>query len=446
MPGPVLQARQTKYGAYLFFYVLIVLAVLGAVNYLANQNDKSFDSTANKRYSLSDQTKKAVANLKNQVTFDYVNRSTGFNDAKSTLDRYASLSNKITVNYIDAVKHPERVSAMGIRTLPTLVITNGAKHEEAKSLNEEEVTSALIRSEKNGTKNVCFVQGSGERKLDDAQPNGYSALKTALEHNNYTTRTISLIENPTVPQDCNALVIAGPHADYAEPMVNGVKTYVDNGGHVFLLLDPPTKGFSGDPALSKLTSGWGVTPDPDLIIDLSATSAYFGEAVPFAVKYESHPIIGGSEAATAYPLARSLDVKSPAQALFSTSAQSFAVTSFETPVKLDPKTARKGPFVLGAAGMLGTGSKQGRFVVFGSSAAASNQMMNMGQVGNRDLVLNAINWLTSDEDLISIRPRDPDDRRLNLSGRQMMTLLYLSLIALPLIVIGSGVMTWWKRR
>jgi ABC-type uncharacterized transport system involved in gliding motility auxiliary subunit len=446
MPALTLNARRTKYGAYVTIYVLVILAVLGAVNYLANQNDKSLDTTSNKRYSLSDQTRKAVANLKSPVRFDYVNRSNSFNEAKTTLDRYSSLSNKISVNYIDPVKHPERATEMGIRTLPTLVITNGAKHEEAKSLSEEEVTGALIRSQKTGAKNVCFVQGSGERKLDDTQKDGYSTLKDALEHSNSTTRTVSLIENPAVPQDCSVLVIAGPHVDYADPMVNGVKAYVEAGGHVFFLLDPPTKGYSGDPSLAKLLSGWGVTPDPDLVVDLSATSAYFGEAVPFAVKYESHPIIAGSEAATAYPLARSLGVKSPAQALFSTSAQSFAVTNFDPPIKLDPKTARKGPFILGAAGTVGQGSKQGRFVVFGSASAAANQMMNMRQVGNRDLVLNSINWLTADEDLISIRPRDPDDRRLNLSGRQMMTLLYLSLIALPLIVIGSGVMTWWKRR
>ncbi len=70
----------------------------------------------------------------------------------------------------------------------------------------------------------------------------------------------------------------------------------------------------------------------------------------------------------------------------------------------------------------------------------------MRQVGNRDLILNTFNWLTADEDLISIRPKDPDDRRINLSGRQLATLFYLTLIALPLIIIGSGFMTWWKRR
>lgn len=446
MPPLKMPARQTRYGAYLGVYIVIVIAILGAVNYLANQNDKSYDTTSNKRYSLSDQTKKAVANLKSDVTFDYFNRATGFTEAKPVLDRYQTLSHKITVNYIDPVKNPDRARAMGIRTLPTLMITNGARKEEAKSLMEDEVTGALIRSTKNGAHSVCFVNGSGEHRLDDTEANGYSALKDALEHSNYTTRVISLIEKPAIPKDCEVTVIAGPHTDYAEPMVDGIKNYVTAGGHAFFLLDPPVKGYTGDPALSKLLAGWGVTPEADLVVDLSSTSAYFGEAVPFAVKYQPHPIVNGNDVATAYPMARSLDVKAPAQILFTTSTDTYAVTHFESPIKLDTKTARKGPFTLGAAGTLGTGAAQGRFVVMGSSSAAANQMLGLRQVGNRDLVLNTFNWLTADEDLISIRPKDPDDRRINLNGRQLATLFYLTLIALPLIVIGSGFMVWWKRR
>jgi ABC-type uncharacterized transport system involved in gliding motility auxiliary subunit len=446
MPPLRMPARQTRYGAYLFVYIAVVLGILVAINYLANQNDKSYDSTSNKRYSLSDQTKKAVGNLKNDVTIDYVNRATGFATAKPMLDRYQSLSHRISVNYIDPIKNPDRARALGIRTLPTVMVNNGARHEEAKSLTEDEITGALIRSAKNGTRSVCFVNGSGEHRLDDTEANGYSGLKDALEHSNYTTRVISLIEKPEIPKGCDVTVIAGPHADYAPPMVTAVKNYVTAGGHILFMLDPPVKGYTGDPALSALLTGWGVTPEADLVVDLSETSAYFGEAVPFAVKYQPHPIVNGTEVATAYPLARSLDVKAPAQILFTTSPDTYAVTHFESPIKLDPKTARKGPFTLGAAGTVGSGAAQGRIVVIGSSSAATNQMLGMRQVGNRDLILNTFNWLTADEDLISIRPKDPDDRRINLSGRQLATLFYLTMIALPLIVIGSGFMTWWKRR
>jgi ABC-type uncharacterized transport system involved in gliding motility auxiliary subunit len=66
--------------------------------------------------------------------------------------------------------------------------------------------------------------------------------------------------------------------------------------------------------------------------------------------------------------------------------------------------------------------------------------------GNRDLFLNMMSWLSSDEDLISIRPKEPEDRRLNLSGRQMSVLFYSSMVFLPLIVVASGFAVWWRRR
>lgn len=80
----------------------------------------------------------------------------------------------------------------------------------------------------------------------------------------------------------------------------------------------------------------------------------------------------------------------------------------------------------------------------GSSNWASNNILRFN--GNRDLFLNMMNWLSSDEDLISIRPKDPEDRRLNISTRQMSALAYSSMLFLPLIVVVSGFVVWWQRR
>jgi ABC-type uncharacterized transport system involved in gliding motility auxiliary subunit len=70
----------------------------------------------------------------------------------------------------------------------------------------------------------------------------------------------------------------------------------------------------------------------------------------------------------------------------------------------------------------------------------------IGFQGNRDLFLNMVNWLSSDEELISIRPKDPEDRRLALNRRQMSLIFYTSVFLLPLAVIGAGISVWWKRR
>ena len=117
---------------------------------------------------------------------------------------------------------------MGARSYGSVFVEAGNKREEAKSLTEEEVTGALIRALKTGERNVCVVSGSGERSLEDSERGGLSTMKTALEKNNYATRTISLIEKPEVPKDCTVLVVAGPKKDYTDPEVNAIKTYVEN--------------------------------------------------------------------------------------------------------------------------------------------------------------------------------------------------------------------------
>src|SRR5467141_2017555 len=94
-----LKARQTKYAAYAVTYIAVILAILATVNVLANRYDKSFDTTSNKRYSLSDQTVKIVKGLKQEATITYFDGPRGFQPARDQLDLYSNLSPKIHVKY-----------------------------------------------------------------------------------------------------------------------------------------------------------------------------------------------------------------------------------------------------------------------------------------------------------------------------------------------------------
>lgn len=451
MASDFLKARQTRYGAYLGIYVIVILAVLGAVNYLAFQNNKSFDTTANKRYTLSDQTQKIVKGLKNDINVSYFDKQTNFTRAKDLLDRYANLSSKLHVKYIDPERKPDLARAAGIRSFGSIVVENGLKRQEAKSLSEEEVTGALIRTMKTADRIACFATGSGELSTEGAERSGISLFKTSLEKNNLKTKTFSFFDKTEVPADCSVVIIAGPKRDYLDPAIDGLKKYLESGGKVLFMIDPAIdfgKGDSnsGSPAIGKLLSGYGVTLDNDLVIDASGVGQLFGfnEASPIVMKYDSHPITSPmTDQATVFPIVRSLDVKSPAAKLVETSANSFATAKLTPPISIDPAKDKKGPFTLAAAGTAGS---KGRFVVIGTSSAAANQMFGISKVGNSDLILNMVNWLTADEDLISIRPKDPEDRRITMTSRQMSTLFYTSVIFFPLVVIIAGIGVWWRRR
>ena len=191
------QQRMTTF-AQAAAYTIIVIAILGIVNFLANRYNKSLDATANKRYTLSDQTAKIARNLKAPVTITYWDQPSKFPGAHDLLDRYTNLSSKIDVEYADVEKQRTKAIAAGVKNpIPNIFIQTGNNKEEAKSLTEEEITGALVRVLKGGDRNVCFTLGSGDSSLDDSNPReGYSSVKTLSERNNYNTETVKLLEKP----------------------------------------------------------------------------------------------------------------------------------------------------------------------------------------------------------------------------------------------------------
>jgi hypothetical protein len=178
MPDSTIQARQTKYGAFVALYLIVILAVIVAANWLADHHDKSLDVTANKQFTLSDETKKVTGNLKNDVTIYVFDKSENYDRDRDMLDRYRNLSSKIKVDYVDPDKKPDVARVEGARAMGDIIVDNGVKKETAKGLTEEELTGALVRVSKSGAKTACFVTGSGEHELSDTGRDGYSALKS----------------------------------------------------------------------------------------------------------------------------------------------------------------------------------------------------------------------------------------------------------------------------
>jgi ABC-type uncharacterized transport system involved in gliding motility auxiliary subunit len=454
------RARQTQYAAYATVYIAVVIGVLGLVNFLANRYNWSYDSTTNKRYSLSEQTEKIVKNLKKDVTITYFDRTRGFPVAKDLLSRYENLSGKLKIAYVDHEKDPMKARSAGIRSVPTTLVEAGLKRDEAKSLTEEELTGALIRVLKDGERNVCFVTGLGEHSPDETSGTGMSGAKELAEKSNYKVRSISLLEKPEIPKDCTVVVVGGPRKDYPEALASTLKLYVETGGKAMFLVDPPLQGLrddiSSNPELWKVLNTWGVKSSDEVVLDTSGAGRMFrmGPEIPLVASYEAHPIVRDlKETASAMPLARPLEAggtvgKASTEKLFSSMANSYAksVNGLKGEIAIDPAKDKKGPFVLGIAGTFNTGqpNNNGRFVVIGSSSFAINAYMNFG--GNRDLFGNALNWLAADEDLISIRPKDPEDRRIQVTNRQMSLLFWSTILLIPLAVIAAGVSVWLRRR
>jgi ABC-type uncharacterized transport system involved in gliding motility auxiliary subunit len=354
-------------------------------------------------------------------------------------------------------------------------VDSGVRKEAAKSLSEEEVTGALIRSLKSGSRNVCVLNAAGEHRIDDEGNGGYSFLKQLEERDNYTVKTVNLTPaapdaskpiavgqapaavSVEIPKDCTVLLVGGPQLDYSPSAVAALKSYEEGGGRELIMLDDVVRLGKDEPPAEnaeflKLLEDWGVTVNKDLVLDLSGVGELLRlpPEVPMILSYESHPITQPlTRQPTAFPLARSLTTKSGDKTtiskLFGTTEDSVAVTSIGPGGAIDPKKGTKGPLTLAVAGTY-NGATPGRFIVVGTSLWSQNSMLGSRSLANRDLLANMINWLSSDEDLISIRPKAPEDRPLNITNGNMRSIFWLSFVIFPVGVVAMGMATWWKRR
>jgi ABC-type uncharacterized transport system involved in gliding motility auxiliary subunit len=84
-------------------------------------------------------------------------------------------------------------------------------------------------------------------------------------------------------------------------------------------------------------------------------------------------------------------------------------------------------------------------VVVGDSDFITNELAS-APVLNSDLFLNMVNWVAEDEDLIAVRPRQPEDRRIFLSSQQMTNVILFSLLIVPGVILVTGISVWWSRR
>jgi ABC-type uncharacterized transport system involved in gliding motility auxiliary subunit len=92
-----------------------------------------------------------------------------------------------------------------------------------------------------------------------------------------------------------------------------------------------------------------------------------------------------------------------------------------------------------------TTEKESRLVVFGNSNFAVDGLFE--QQLNGDVFLNSVSWLSQqNEQLLSIRPKEPKNRRIVISTLQANLLTIAAVFILPLISLLTGFIIWWKRR
>lgn len=440
------QKRSSKLGANSAAMITAALAIFAFVNFLGYRHHKKFDLTAEKLFTLSDQTKKVLGGLQKDVKILNFNKTE--DGVATVVEQYRDLNRHITYERIDLQARPELASQFkGITGRGETVVMADKRMEKVASLDEQSLTSAIMKVTREQAKTVCFIEGHGEKELGGGGPEGYQQVDAKLKADNYTTKSINLVATNQIPADCSVLILAGPKKALLPPEAEMVKKYLNEGGKLMVELDP-----EADLELSNLVKDWHIEVHNDTAVDTSGVGRLFGTgpAVPLVTQYGQHPITKdfGRNSMTFYPLARSLKAEAKdgvtVTDLLKTSEACFGETELKgNEAKFDEGKDTKGPLTLGVAATKKVGEKDARLVVIGDSDFASNAYQR--SAANGDLFVNAINWLAEEEDLISIRPKSQTNRDVQLSATAQNILFWL-IFFMPVAVIGLGISIWWKRR
>jgi ABC-type uncharacterized transport system involved in gliding motility auxiliary subunit len=460
--------RQAKYGTLAGVSVLVVLAILVAINYIGAKQNKRWDLTANKQYSLSDQTRTVLQKLDSDLDVTVFTRESDFQPYKDKLKEYEYASKKVKTDYIDPDKKPAVAKQNQIEAYGTILFKYKDRTERITSDSEQDITTAIIKVVQGTTKKVYFTSGHGEKDATSGDREGYKAIGDALTKENYTVDKLVLAQAGSVPDDAAVVVIAGPKTDFFPNEIAALKTYLGKQGKLLMAIDPPERADS--PPLTNLIAlahDWGMDVGNDIVVDVSGMGQLIGTdvSVPVAANYPAHPITQRFRLITAYPAARSVTPIPGgvnghiAQGFVETSPRSWAESDLKGmlstgKVSFDAKSGDKqGPITLAAAvsapapavdSAPNAPKPEARMAVFGDSDFAGNSAG--GIEGNKNLFMNTIGWLSQQENLISIRPKDADDRRLTMTAAQQTNVTWLSLFIIPGLVFFLGVSTWWRRR
>jgi len=466
--------RSTKYFTNYVISVALALALVAGLNFLAQRHSTRFDLTGSGRYTLAPQTKQVLSKLDKDLEVKAFFPGGTYPPVQELLTEYRGISHRFRYEFVDPDKNPDVAKQYGVTTygtymnpftgsslkFGTVVVLYGGRSEKiekrSEEVKEEDLTNAIIKVERTEAKTVYFVQGHGERDLSGSQRGGYADVKAGLEKEGFKVETLNLASEAKVPLDAKVVILAGPKTEPFSKEFDFLNDFLNRGGGVMAMVDP-----SPSASLGAFLKDWGVTVDNDIILDVSGAGRLMGAgpSVPLVFQYEPHAITDRFKGQmTFFPLARSIEPSKETVSgvtvttLFKSNSNSWGETDLKhSDATFDEKADLKGPLSMAVAvnkevqpATENRAAVTARMVVVGNSDFAAVPYFQMQ--GNGNLFLNMVSWLAREEDLISIRPKAPEDRKVIMSEGQQRMLQILVLIVLPGAVLVSGIIVWTRRR
>lgn len=453
--GEFLTMKTTKHGMNMGALIGLVLAALIVVNFLAVKHYKVWDFSGDQVNTLSPQSMKLVKALDSEllIRFFYKKGVEGNEENRKAfrdlIKKYQDQSNQIKLEFVEVNERPDLAEKYGVtKGSGVIFLEYKGQKNRVEKIDEQEITSALVKVTRAKDKNIYFVVGHGERDIEEAkEATGLNALKIMLENNRYAVKTLATNLNAKIPADADLVIIAGPTQSFQDYEITGLQEYLTKGGSLLLALEPKqTHG------LEKVLAGAGLVPMNNYVFNLVETvmgkGLQQGQTLGtiFSTSNEITKVFGKNEA---------IVFRNPMSFKRQTLPEGVAVDEIvkapETSMAFDSLEIKgEGPqgaynLVVAANGKyMGSTGKDFHLVATGDADFFGNQLLYQNL--NRDLVLNSVASLAGEKDMISIVAKEPQVTKLNMSDTAFYLFIFCFAIPVPLLLLGSSVTLWMRRR
>jgi ABC-type uncharacterized transport system involved in gliding motility auxiliary subunit len=433
-------------------FVALLLATAMGLGYAVSRHPLQRDLTFNASNSLEPASISVLKQLTGPVniTVYATMQDPRLGDIRKIIREFLSLYQRykpdLKLVFIDPEKEPEKTREARIQLNGELVVEYAGRSEHLTQINEQTLTSALLRLAHTRSQTVMYLDGHGERKLDGRANHELGTLFGAkLKQNGFKINSLNLSIAQDVPDNTSVLVITQPQVDLMPGEIDKLLRYVDRGGNLLWLVDAePMHG------LERLTEKLGLLLPPGIVIDPAATEMNAPATWSLGTTYLPHPVTRDFNLITAFPSARPVawneNTEWKHQILVEVASRGWVTRSaagISNP-HFDKQHDTPGPATVALALNRDINDKEQRIVVVGNGAFLANSFAGNG--GNVDLGVNMINWLASDEQLITLQPRAAKDSNLTLSKTQLGVISVSFLLGIPLLLAGFGTFIWWRRR
>ncbi|HEY9892997.1 MAG TPA: Gldg family protein [Candidatus Sericytochromatia bacterium] len=348
--------RSTQAGTNALVATLAMLVILGLINFLGVRYAQRLDLTETQLFTLSPLSQRVVKNLQQPVKIWLFDPKPNPVD-RDLLNNYRRHGNKLEYEFADPQLRPTIAQKFKVQKPGEVYLEYGLARKflqtvsDAERLSEVKLTNGIEQLTSDRTDTAYFLQGHGERPLEQVE-GGLSEAVGALKEKNLIAQPLNLAERSEVPDDASLVVVAGPKRALFPGEAQALRNYLTTGGSVLLMVDP-----EANPGLDNLLTDWGVKLERQIVIDASGQgrSVGLGPATPVVSKYGNHPITRDfGSGFSFYPLARPIE-STPLEGvqetpLVVTTEKSWGESNPENqPLQFDPKSDRPGPITVGVA-------------------------------------------------------------------------------------------------